>query len=361
MFVLFADRSLRPIATIGDTLLIAVALLTSLCIGQSNRNSTAEPLTDARIVARVGKSLDGACRHLAAQQSASGGWDQNDAINALAMLALMGRGHSPGRGPYRSVLERGRRFMLSHQRDDGLFASPRPSHGPMYEHALVTLATAEMYGMDPHPEVENKLRKAVDTIVQSQSSTGGWRYQPRPGDQDLSVTVMQIVALRAAQNCEIKVPEQTLEKAVEYVKSCYFREGGFGYQRGHQRNPQMTAAGILSLQLLGMPKDPTIGTSLDFLSSMPVEWKRNDTEYFFYFHYYAMQAQYQAGGKHWNAWHPRVREMFLDHQNDDGSWSCPDNTAESNPAVVGPNRVYWTAMSSLVLEVYLHFLPAYQR
>jgi hypothetical protein len=32
-----------------------------------------------------------------------------------------------------------------------------------------------------------------------------------------------------------------------------------------------------------------------------------------------------------------------------------------NAGVVGPNNIYWTSMASLVLEVYMHFLPAYQR
>ena len=56
-----------------------------------------------------------------------------------------------------------------------------------------------MYGMDPDPELEKTLRKAVDLITKAQSPSGGWRYQPNPGDQDLSVTVMQIVALRGEQ------------------------------------------------------------------------------------------------------------------------------------------------------------------
>ncbi|MBI3465746.1 MAG: hypothetical protein HY000_22240, partial [Planctomycetes bacterium] len=75
---------------------------------------------------------------------------------------------------------------------------------------------------------------------------------------------------------------------------------------------------------------------------------------------YAIQAQFQAGGKHWNDWHPKVRELLLSKQNPDGSWDVPPGTAEAE-ATVGPNKVYWTAMSSLVLEIYMHYLPAYQR
>jgi hypothetical protein len=84
--------------------------------------------------------------------------------------------------------------------------------------------------------------------------------------------------------------------------------------------------------------------------------------FFFYFHYYAIQAEYQAGGDFWNSWHPRVREMLLANQKADGSWEAPPGSNhEAKPDTVGPNNVYATAMSCLVLEIYLHFLPAYQR
>src|SRR5205807_1763225 len=107
----------------------------------------------------------------------------------------------------------------------------------MYEHGLATLALAEMYGMDPDPELEAKLRKAVDLIVRAQSAAGGWRYTPTPGDQDLSVTVMQIVALRAASNAEIPVPAQVIDKAIRYVRSCGSPAGGYGYT-GPGQGPQ---------------------------------------------------------------------------------------------------------------------------
>jgi hypothetical protein len=52
--------------------------------------------------------------------------------------------------------------------------------------------------------------------------------------------------------------------------------------------------------------------------------------------------------------------MFLAQQNPDGSWDNPAGGSE-NAGTVGDNKVYWTAMSSLILEIYMHFLPAYQR
>ncbi len=337
-----------------------VTLMAGAGHAQESKATSAEILTNEAIIASVTASVDRSLEYLAKQQRPDGAWDGNNAPNALALLAYMGRGHVPGRGPYRDVLEKGKRFILRTQNAEGVFVPQRNAgSGPMYQQGLATLALAEMYGMDPDPDLEVALRKAVDLLIRCQSDKGGWRYQPQKSDEDLSATVMQIVALRAANNAEIPVPEQTIEKAVAYVKSCADPMGGYGYQ-GPGRKPQTTAAGAVSLQLLGYHEDETIPGALDYLASLPVEWGNGgDISYYYYFHYYAIQANYQAGGKYWANWHPRVRELFLNRQNPDGSWDMPGGAEGAD--VVGENKVYWTSMASLVLEVYMHFLPAYQR
>lgn len=352
--------ALRRSAVAGLALLIGALAVASSAFAQAPAPAVAEPLTEARVIEQVTASVDRSLLYLADKQRPDGGWNDNNAANALAMLAFMGRGQTPGRGPYRETLERGKKYLLAAQQPTGLFASPTPSHGPMYEHAMATLCCSEMYGMDPDPELEEKLRKAVNLIIAAQSPTGGWRYQPTPSDADLSVTVMQIVALRAANNAEVPVPDATIEKAIAYVLSCAHPNGGYAYQPGGGPNPQMTAAGILSLQLLGRYDDPSVAKALDYLAPTPVKWEPGSVSYFYYFHYYAIQGHYQAGGKHWNNWHPQIRELLLTRQNKDGSWDMPPGSSEGE-GVVGPNKVYWTAMASLVLEIYMHFLPAYQR
>ena len=129
--------------------------------------TTAEILTETRILQRVTAAVDRALAYQAAKQQPDGAWSQNQAINALTLLSYLGRGHVPGRGPYRDLLARGKTFILASQQKTGLFLSPQPSQGPMYEHALSTLACAEMYGMDPDPDLEEKLRKAVELIVRA--------------------------------------------------------------------------------------------------------------------------------------------------------------------------------------------------
>src|SRR5262249_7760309 len=146
------------------------------------------------------------------------------------------------------------------------------SFGTMYEHGLATLALIEMYGMDPDPELEAKTRKAVDLILKTQAPQGGWNYQPTPTNGDLSVSVMQIVAMRAATNAEIPVPAQSIERAIKYLHDHAHPAGGYGYG-GPGQGPQTSAAGALSMQLLGKYDDPNIPRTLDYLAQFkPTKW-----------------------------------------------------------------------------------------
>src|SRR5207237_6421335 len=126
-------------------------------------------------------------------------------------------------------------------------------HGPMYGHGFATLFLAEVYGMVNEPKLRNEVRDtlhdAVQLIISSQNHEGGWRYQPRAADADLSVTICQIMALRAARNAGIAVPKSCADKCTEYVKKCQDPfSGGFRYQAfagppGFAR----TAAGVVAL------------------------------------------------------------------------------------------------------------------
>jgi hypothetical protein len=336
-------------------------------LGLSRPFTTAQPArqepTNDRPNDQVNAAIDRGLAYLAAKQRKDGGWHANNAMNSLAMLAFMGRGHTPGRGRYSDVLEQGKKFIFANAQDTPKGYLAQFGGGSMYEHGLTALTLTEMYGMDPDPELETRLRAAVALIERTQSPKGGWRYSPSPESQDLSVTVMQIVALRAANNAAIPVSQAVIDKAVAYVQSCNHPPGGYGYEGPGQGGPT-SAAGVLSLQLLGKGDDPGIPKTMEYLKSFlrttPKEqWENANLGYFFYFHYYAIQAHYQYGGKHWNDWHPLIRDTLLSRQRPDGSWDVPQGSAEA--AHTDANKIYPTAMACLVLDIYLHYLPAYQR
>ena len=62
------------------------------------------------------------------------------------------------------------------------------------------LSLAECYGMAPRPGLREKVDAAVKLIVNTQNAEGGWRYQPQRRDADISVTICEVMALRAARN-----------------------------------------------------------------------------------------------------------------------------------------------------------------
>lgn len=315
-------------------------------------------LPDPEDMQRVEASVDAALKYLAVHQRPDGSWPSkygnNHGVNALCLLAFLGRGHVPGRGPYQPVVDRSIAHLLEHQTEQGLFKSPNPSHGPMYEHALATLSLIEAYGFLPTPEMRERVQRAIDLIVKTQNNEGGWRYHPVPQQADLSATVMQIVALHAARNARLDVPVETMDKALKYVRACRQDGGGFRYQP--QRNgarPGVSAAGILSMALLGDFDDPHIAATVDWIEQR-AGYKPN-MSHFWYFNYYAMQAHFQIGGSAWARWHPRVRGYLLDNQRPDGSWES------GRRDINGPANCYSTAMAAISLEVFLHYLPAYQR
>src|SRR6185295_18529587 len=94
-------------------------------------------------------------------------------------------------------------------RMDGSFGPPGLIRGgsggpPMYGHGFAALALAEVYGMTRRKDIKAKLQSAIklieDTQTRSGPNEGGWRYQPMQGDADISVTIVQILALRGAKN-----------------------------------------------------------------------------------------------------------------------------------------------------------------
>ena len=223
----------------------------------------------------------------------------------------------------------------------------------LYGHGFATLFLGEIYGMTPTDDrVREALEKAVDIIIGSQNDEGGWRYNPVPVDADVSVTICQIMALRSARNAGIKVPKETIDRAVEYVRACQNDDGGFRYmmQLGASAWPR-TAAGVASLFYAGIHEDDSIERGLDYLlkSAMPGRRMASQAHYY-YGHYYAVQAMYLAGGDYWSEWWPAVREELMGRQHPEGGW-------------LGhyAGGAYSTAMSLIVLQMPKRYLPIFQR
>jgi len=188
-----------------------VAPLAKIGLGEDTRRATIDGL-----------------RYLARSQNRDGSWSggsspgRNVGVTGLAVMAFMAYGDQPGRGEFGENLDRGLDFILASVRRDGYITSGSVSR--MYEHGFAALALAQAYGMSRRQDMGDKVRLATALIQRAQKRVdGGWRYDPTAvGDSDISVTVCQVMALRAARNVGIKVPKEVIDRAVKYVQ---VREG----------------------------------------------------------------------------------------------------------------------------------------
>jgi hypothetical protein len=282
----------------------------------------------------------------------SGAYRGNIAVTSLAGLAFMAAGSTPGRGPYGGPIDKALVYVMDNTSNAGFVCvSGSATHGPMYSHGFGTLFLAEAYGMTHRAELREKLEKAVRLIVDTQNDEGGWRYQPVPADADLSVTVCQINALRAARNAGIFVPKETVENCIKYVKQSQNSDGGFRYmlQGGASAFPR-SAAGIVALQSAGEYFGKEVDDGMSYMKQFVPEMKFGQRfSHYFYGHYYAAQAFWIRGGDDWMKWYPAIRDELLRRRSAQGYWQ--DSIGNE----------YGTAMALIVLQMPNNYLPIFQR
>ncbi len=311
------------------------------------------------ITPKASQAIDKGLAFLAQRQQEDGsfgaqGYARNVAVCALGGMAFMASGSTPGRGPFGRNVDRCLDFVLAHTEDSGFINVPgATSHGPMYGHGFATLFLAECYGMTQRSDLREKLSKAVNLIINTQNSEGGWRYQPQRVDQaDISVTICEVMALRAARNAGLYVPHDTINRCIDYVKRSQNPDGGFMYMlQGGQSAFPRSAAGVVALYSAGVYEGPEIEKGLRYLMDyLPRGADLSRDSHFFYGHYYAVQAMWHAGGSYWTRWYPAIRDALLARQRDDGSWMDSTVCVE-----------YGTAMACIVLQMPNNYLPIFQR
>ncbi|HEY3244355.1 MAG TPA: prenyltransferase/squalene oxidase repeat-containing protein [Phycisphaerae bacterium] len=330
--------------------------MTALLMAQSGGSSDPQrPMaTREELTPETLRAIEGGLEWLSKQQQPDGSfgalsqYGKHVGITALAGLAFMGDGNLPGRGRYADHVEGCLRFILANSSESGLLAA-ETSHGPMYGHGFATLFLAELYGMTPREDIQEALRKAVRLIVTTQNAEGGWRYQPVRNDADLSVTICQVMALRAARNAGIYVEKTTIDDAINYVKKSQNPDGGFRYMLTSGGSAfARSAAGVAALQYAGIYSGEELERGLQYLLKYAPP-KEESIGHYFYGHYYAAQAMFLAGDTYWSAWWPAIRSELLEKQTDEGYWKGQ------------AGNEYGTAMALIILQVPNRLLPIFQK
>lgn len=320
-------------------------------------------------------AIDTGLAKLASLQAGDGGFSDrtgfgNVAVTGLAGLALLAGGYHPGKGKYGRTVARAADYVVAKgngsragylQNTDGLF-----SHGAMYQHGFGALFLAEVCGTCPSGEKQQKVRdmleKAVALTVKSQNREGGWRYEPTPTDADVSVTVAQLMALRAAKNAGVYVDKSVVDKCVEYIKGCRLQDGGYSYQKARPGTGSLfprSAAAVVGLFSAGVYEGHAdykkyVEGGLKYLMRfLPGQRGFGGGDFrdnhYWYGQYYAALAMWTAGRSYWTEWFPAIRAELLAKRTPTGTWDDLNGTA------------YATAMACIILQLPNNYLPIMQK
>ncbi len=354
--------------------IVCEVLVVVIIAGAGVPSGIAQPAAEDPDWQKLEKCTRRAVEYLLSQQQKDGAIVDNNrhhtTMTSLAIMAMLAVGHKPAdQTKYGRAMKKALDFVLAPDRQDDRGYFGKKDGARMYGHGIVTLMLAEALGMGADDEqdrlIRQRLQRAVRLILQAQAvkkndkrHEGGWRYNPDSTDSDLSVVAWQLIALRAAKGAGIEIPKEAIDKAVEYVKRCYRRQGEdkgfFCYQPGDGSMRFGSAAGgFLAMQICGHYEAPEVIGAANYFLDCDIAALRN-REHFYYGLYYYSQGMFQRRGKYAQKARQVVREVLLETQNEDGSWPLGPRDQEGG-------RVYVTSLAMLSLSIHYHYLPIYQR
>jgi molecular chaperone DnaK len=299
---------------------------------------------------------------------------------AMALITFMGSGNTYAEGDYQKNIEAAINFLLAHARQTpaglDLRAGIENQKG-MYVQGLATICLSEALAMNQRlvlrmgdaRKIGKKTRKnlmndtkklhgatqqAIDFIVNSQNSQGGWKYLPGQHGGDTSVLGWQVMALESARAAGISVPKRTMTLVSKFLDSVQTQSGTYyGYDEPGSK-ASTTAIGLLCRMYSGWDHDnQALRKGISFLS------KRGPEPDNMYHNYYATQVLHHWGGKEWDKWNDQMREMLVKTQRKSGhgagSWNVADQYGEAG------GRLYMTCLATMILEIYYRHLPLYDR
>lgn len=316
-------------------------------------------------------------KYLLAAQAPEGFWSdrQMPALTALPVWALSGVPGAPS-----DAIERGVKFVLGTQRDDGGFYVPKPGRGGSglgNYNTSVCLSSLFVSGKAPAAA----LLKAREYVASSQltgddTMAGGFGYDKvsRRRYADLSNTSYALDAMRRTESLEeLRTDGRRVDvdwdKALKFVENLMKTEGpDAGGAAYNERTPQagsetnkagkvqlraygsMTYAAVLSMCHANLDRsDPRVRQSLEYCQK---HWSVEENPgmgsqglYYFYdimARALAASGVDEVGGHNWKR---ELSERLLKLQKPDGSWVNDNNRFwEADP-------VLCTSFAMLVLEI----------
>lgn len=267
------------------------------------------------------------------------------AITGLAVLSLVGAGHTHQEGDYAENVYRGLAYLIGQQQPDGSLAGGASVYESTYCHGLASLAMCEAAAMTGDESAIECARRAVAYTTRMQhASTGGWRYLAGdPGD--MSQLGWQAMVIDGGHRAGIPVDRRTVSGIERFLNSV--RSGTHGglasYRAGEAASRTMTAEALATRLLIGSEVSPAAidEAQRSLLQQLPGVSQDN-----YYYWYYATLALHQLQDDAWKTWNDALKQRLLGTQRSDGSW--PTDSVWGGYG----GSVYTTSMATLCLESY---------
>lgn len=291
---------------------------------------------------------------LASKQSDEGGWpggNDGPGVNGICVMAFLASGDDPNFGKYARNIRRGLRSILKSQQDSGYFPHS------MYHHGFAMLALSEAYGAvdeallwegeKPARTISQALDLAIRLSGTSQGNNrwGGWRYSPEARDADTSVTGAMLMGLLAARNAGLKVSDEVLEAALEYMRRSTGKDGSVAYSGGFGGMGDSMNRSAIATLVAAVAKQKDTSEYKATLEHIHTRLDHQEGHYKEYFRYYMAQALFQGDYEAWQKWNAATVRTLSETQADDG----------------GFGDAYQTGMSLLAVALNYRFLPIYER
>lgn len=345
---------------------------------------------------------------LARVQDSDGGWDSDDfmvhylsapsaaermaegpggtyrdvGMTGLCLLAFTGAGYTESDARYGDLVKRARKYLLDRQRpQDGGF-SPKNGLGvTMYDHALATLAIADLYLTNGDESLRAPLKRALLYMLSQQRDGGGWTYDqflPRHHGtnfrveqrNDLSISGWCVLALVAGREAGFEVPEENMRRLIGFLKKTTLPDGSARYAdvapRAGERGLGMTAVSNVCRRLLGEPGETAVQrVQQKTLAANTPNWSKvaDKQDGSFYYWYYGslgllLNKEQPGGSDRWREWNAGLKEALVKNQCQSGPRKGSFDPVEIW-ADKGGGRLYSTAINVLTLEIYYRLEPVY--
>ena len=334
---------------------------------------------DAQTEGAVLKAL----RWLKKTQNKNGSWTGDIANTALAVLAYLAHGETPGSKEFGQTVQNAIQYLIDAQTMDANGVCKfRGAGGSEYGYLICTYALCEAYGMTRNPNAKITALTALQRIVDNQSPTGGWDYNMKKDStrDDMSFEGWALQAVKAGKMAGLHPDglDECIKKAIKCLKTRNFRNNGFNYVAGGAPTG-LTATGCLCMQLLGYMTEPEVKAALDTMRTWLPSFEGTKGPLAAglpsgapqYYSYYCSQCKYQAGMcegatpanvKTWQEWNTAMKALYP-------KTITPAGEIEGVDGKMKPIG-YWkegynsptmgTCLVALQLMVYYRYLPTTQ-